>query len=121
MDGIYLDYNATTPLDRAVLDAMLPFFTTHFGNAISMHSFGQEAARALEKARTQIASLLNCRPTEVIFTSGGTESNNAAMIGVARARRSHGNHIITTRIEHPSIINVCKELEAEGYEITFLP
>jgi cysteine desulfurase len=121
MERIYLDYNATSPLDPEVLEAMLPYLTTHFGNAISFHSFGQKAARALETARDQIAALLNCRPTEIIFTGGGTESNNAAVRGIARARRSRGNHIITTQIEHPSIIRVCRELEAEGFEITFLP
>jgi cysteine desulfurase len=121
MDRIYLDYNATTPLDPAVLDVMLPYFSDRFGNAISIHDFGKEAARALETARAQVASLVNCNPTEIIFTSGGTESNNAAVRGVARARRAQGNHIITTCIEHPSIIKVCRELEAEGFVVTFLP
>ncbi|MEW6733562.1 MAG: cysteine desulfurase family protein [Acidobacteriota bacterium] len=120
MNKIYLDYNATTPLDTAVLDTMMPYLTTHFGNAMSFHSFGQEAAHALDTARTQIAALLNSRPAEVVFTSGGTESNNMAIRGVAYARRAHGNHIITTQIEHPSIIKVCRELENEGYQVTFL-
>jgi cysteine desulfurase len=121
MEKIYLDYNATTPLDPEVLEAMLPYLTNHFGNAISFHSFGQEASRALEGARVEVAALLNCRPTEIIITSGGTESNNAAVRGVARARRPLGNHIITTQIEHPSIIKVCRELEVEGFDVTFLP
>ncbi|KAF0240621.1 MAG: cysteine desulfurase [bacterium] len=121
MDNIYLDYNATSPLDKEVLDTMLPYLTDNFANAMSFHSFGQRAAQGLEQARNQVATLVNCQPSEVIFTGGGTESNNSVIRGIARSRRSLGNHIITTQIEHPSIIKCCKELETEGFEITFLP
>ncbi len=121
MDNIYLDYNATSPLDKEVLDTMLPYLTDNFANAMSFHSFGQRAAQGLEQARNQVATLVNCHPSEVIFTGGGTESNNSVIRGIARSRRNLGNHIITTQIEHPSIIKCCKELETEGFEITFLP
>ncbi|MBI4854849.1 MAG: cysteine desulfurase [Acidobacteria bacterium] len=121
MTSIYLDYNATSPLDKEVLEAMLPYLTDNFANSISFHSFGQAARKGLEEARNQVAALVNCLPSEVIFTGGGTESNNSVIRGVARSRHSLGNHIITSQIEHPSIIKCCKELELEGFETTFLP
>lgn len=127
MIPIYLDYNATSPLDPEVFETMLPYLKadvplkSNFANSISFHSFGQAAAKGLEQAREQVSNLLNCLPSEVIFTGGGTESNNSVIRGVARSRRKLGNHIITSQIEHPSIIKCCRELESEGFEITFLP
>lgn len=121
MTSIYLDYNATSPLDKEVLEIMLPYLTENFANAMSFHSFGKRAAQGLEEARSQVAALFNCLPSEVIFTGGGTETNNSIIRGVTRSRKKLGNHIITSQIEHPSIIKCCKELEEEGFETTFLP
>jgi cysteine desulfurase len=118
---IYLDYNATTPLAPEVVAAMRPFFEEHFGNPSSGHRFGTVARAAVEKARTQVARLLNAQTHEIIFTSGGTESNNHAIRGLALARASHGRHIITSRIEHPAVTEVCRQLETQGFEITSLP
>jgi len=118
MDPIYLDYNATTPLDPRVSEAMKPFLDGMFGNPSSIHDFGRVAAQALIQARRQVASLLGCYPDEVVFTGGGTESNNYAIKGVAFAYRNHGNHIITSTIEHPAVSEVCNYLEDEGFEIT---
>lgn len=121
MEPIYLDYNATTPLDAEVLAAMMPYLTNVFGNAISFHHFGRQAAAGLEKARQQVASFLKCQPQEVIFTGGGTESNNTVIQGLARQLASRGKHIITSQIEHPSIIKGCQQLALEGWQVTFLP
>ena len=118
---VYLDYNATTPHDPRVVAAMEPFLHEHFGNPSSSHWYGIQAKNAVENARWQVASLLNCSPEEIIFTSGGTESNNYAIKGTAYAYRSKGNHIITTRIEHPAVIEVCKFLEQNEFEVTYLP
>jgi cysteine desulfurase len=118
---IYLDYNATTPLAPEVVAAMRPFFEEHFGNPSSGHRFGTVARAAVEKARTQVARMLNAQTHEIIFTSGGTESNNHAIRGLALARASHGRHIITSRIEHPAVTEVCRQLETQGFEITSLP
>jgi len=118
---IYLDYNATTPHDPKVIEAMRPFFEEEFGNPSSSHYYGTRPKQAVIKARMQIAALLDCRPAEIIFTSGGTESNNFAIKGCAQAFRYKGNHIITSRIEHPAIIEVCNFLKTTGYEITYLP
>lgn len=118
---IYLDYNATTPNDPEVISAMLPFLEEHFGNPSSSHQYGRIAKEALEYARKQTASLLNCLPDEIIFTSGGTESNNHAIKGAALAYRERGNHIITSRIEHPAVTEVCKFLESNGFDITYVP
>src|SRR5210317_1629074 len=118
---IYLDYNATTPHDPEVIAAMRPFFEEEFGNPSSSHYYGTQPKRAVIKARTQIAALLNCRPEEIIFTSGGTESNNFAIKGCAQAFRHKGNHIITSQIEHPAVIEVCNFLKTTGYEVTYLP
>jgi len=118
---IYLDYNATTPHDPEVIEAMRPYLEEHFGNPSSSHWYGRKSREAVEMARAQVAALLNCAPGEIIFTSGGSESNNYAIRGIARARRSQGRHIITSRIEHPSVIAVCERLQQEGSEITYIP
>ncbi len=121
MDPIYLDYNATTPIDPRVGDAMLPFLRSHFGNPASSHPFGLTARDAVAKARSQVASMLGCLAEEVVFTSGGTESNNHAIMGAARAHRKRGNHIITSSVEHPAVLEVCRYLEEDGCKVTFLP
>src|SRR5215510_10972725 len=120
MRRIYLDHSATTPLDARVLDAMLPFLTERFGNASSVHSFGQEARAAVDKARRQVASLIGARPNEIVFTSGGTESNNLAIRGICEANRPYGRHIITSAIEHPSARGAIELLEKQGWEVTRL-
>jgi len=121
MDTIYLDYNATTPIDKEVAQAMQPYLTEYFGNPSSAHAYGAITKRAVEKAREQIADLINCKPSEIIFTSGGTESNNYAIKGTANYLKMNGNHIITSSIEHPAVTEVCKYLEQQGFEITYLP
>lgn len=119
---VYLDHHATTPLDPRALEAMIPYLTTKFGNAASkQHFFGLEAEIAVEKARKQIASLIHSKTGEIIFTSGATESNNLAILGVARAHRSKGNHLITCATEHKAVLDVFRALEKEGFQITFLP
>lgn len=119
---IYLDYNATTPLDPAVVAAMRPYLEQHFGNPSSSHAYGQAAREAVEQARGQVAALLGCTSDEVIFTSGGSESDNQAIKGIAFARRERGNHIITSQIEHPAVLNTCRYLEMRhGFEVTYLP
>jgi len=118
---IYLDYNATTPVDKEVADAMLPFITRFFGNPSSANDDGRQAKDAISKARRQVASLINAHEEEIIFTSGGTESNNHAIRGIASANRHKGNHIITSAIEHPAVTNVCDYLESIGFDITRIP
>jgi len=118
---VYLDNSATTPVDPRVVEAMLPFLKGNFGNASSIHFFGQEARSAVDKARHQVAELLNERPNEILFTSGGTESDNLAVRGYAEANAHHGKHIITSEIEHPAVKNVCEDLEKQGFEVTYLP
>lgn len=120
MGKIYLDYAATTPADPRVVQAMLPYFTDYFGNPSSLHSFGQEAKRAVETARQKIASFIGANPEEIIFTSGGTESDNTALIGMAHAKKNKGAHIITTAIEHHAVLETCRFLEKEGFRITYL-
>lgn len=120
MKPIYLDYNATTPVDPRVVEAMLPFLTEHFGNPSCSHLYGSIAAKAVKKARRQVADLLGCSPDEIVFTSGGSESNNTAIKGIARAYRQKGNHIITSAIEHPAVLEVCRYLEGRGFRITRL-
>ena len=121
MNSIYLDFNATTPIDPLAADAMRPYLEDLFGNPSSIHSQGMKAKEAVENARKQIAQMINCHPDEIIFTSGGTESNNFAIKGVAFANRNKGNHIITSSIEHPSVIEVCHYLEKQGFSVTYLP
>jgi cysteine desulfurase len=118
---IYLDYNATTPHDPEVIEAMRPFFEDEFGNPSSSHWYGSKPKQAVNKARHQIASLLNGQPEEIIFTSGGTESNNLALKGSAEAFHHKGNHIVTSQIEHPAVLEVCNFLETTGFEVTYLP
>ncbi|MEI7661993.1 MAG: aminotransferase class V-fold PLP-dependent enzyme, partial [Bacteroidota bacterium] len=113
MEPIYLDYNATTPIDPAVVAAMRPYLEHFFGNPSSLHTYGIQSKAAVEKARKQLASLLNANSDEIVFTSGGTESNNFAIKGAAFACRAAGNHIITTRVEHPAVTEVCHFLERE--------
>lgn len=120
MKTIYLDYNATTPIDKEVADAMRPYLDQYFGNPSSSHSFGVETKKAVEKARQQIAELLDCNPSEVLFTSGGTESNNYALKGIAHTRKDWGRHIITSVIEHPAVTEVCHYLERQGFEISYI-
>lgn len=118
---IYLDNNATTPIDPMVAEAMMPYILEHFGNPSSSHTLGQTAKRAVEQARAQAASLLNATADEIIFTSGGSESNNMVIKGIAWKYRAKGTHIITSSIEHPSVLNVCAYLQKQGYVITYLP
>ena len=120
---IYLDYAATTPLDPRVVEAMLPYLTDHFGNPSSLHATGRRARRAIEDAREQIAQMLSCQPTEILFTSGGTESDNSAVLGIARAQRAagQGNHVVTSRIEHHAVLHACGQLEAEGFRVSYVP
>ena len=118
---IYLDYNATTPTDPEVIEAILPYLYTHYGNPSSAHQLGKTAKEAVDKARKQVSKLLNCQPDEIIFTSGGTESNNTIIRGIALSNRNLGNHIITSEIEHPSVTEVCKWLEDNGYHVSYLP
>ena len=118
---IYLDYNASTPIAPEVAEAMRPFLSQHFGNPSSLHWAGIPAKEAVEHARKQVADLLQCHPNEIIFTSGGSESNNHAIKGVFFALKEKGNHIITTQIEHPAVVNPCRFLEKLGAEVAYLP
>ncbi len=120
MKQIYFDHNSTTPLDPRVLEAMLPYLRDTYGNASSVHSVGQAARAGLEQSREKLASLLGCRPDELYFTSGATESNNIAIKGVAEALAHKGRHIITTRTEHQAVLEPCKYLEKHDYEVTYL-
>jgi cysteine desulfurase len=118
---IYLDYNGTTPHAPEVVQAMRPFLETEFGNPSSSHWYGIHPKQAVEKARRQVAGILECRPGEIIFTSGGTESNNQALKSIGGARFSRGGHIITSVIEHPAILEVCRFMEAHGFSVTCIP
>lgn len=120
MKPIYLDYNASTPILPEVQNAMLPFLQEHFGNPSSSHDYGRQTQIAIQNARRQVADLLEAEPNEIIFTSGGTESNNLAIQGAAFANAKKGNHIITTQIEHPAVMEVCKFLENKGFRISYL-
>lgn len=121
MKRIYLDHAATTPVHPEVLQEMLPYFGEVFGNPSSPHALGQEAKRAVERARTEVASFLGAFPDEIVFTSGGSESNNFALKGVARSLSAKGRHLITTSIEHHSVLEACRSLSQEGFEVTYLP
>ena len=121
MRRVYLDHSATTPVDPRVLAAMMPYLTENYGNASSVHLFGQQARAAVDKSRRQIASLIGARPNEIVFTSGGTEANNLAIRGVCEAAEPHGRHIITSAIEHPSARGPIDQLEKKGWEVTRLP
>ena len=120
MKSVFLDYNSTTPLDAEVLSAMMPYFSEHFGNASSSHSYGQKAMHAIDMARMQVAKAIGANADEIIFTGSGTEANNLAIIGIAHKFREKGNHIITSSIEHSSVYNTCKHLESCGFAITYL-
>ena len=118
---IYLDYNATTPIDPAVRDATLPYLEEHFGNPSSGYVYGQRTKEAVVKAREQVAALIGAKPEEIVFTSGGSESDNQAIIGAALANREKGKHIITSSIEHPAVLNTCRYLEERlGFRVTYL-
>jgi cysteine desulfurase len=121
MPRVYLDHNATTPVEREVLEAMLPYLAQDFGNASSIHSFGQSARRAVERARESVAALIGAKPQEIVFTSGGTESDNQAVFGVVNAARSQTRHVITSAIEHEAVLNACQELEKRGIAVTYIP
>ena len=119
---IYLDYNATTPIAIEVLDAMMPFLREHFGNPSSSHAYGAAAHEAVDLARFQVAGLVGCQPDEVVFTGAGSEANNLAIKGVAFARRGQGDHLITSAVEHPAVLNTCRYLvERFGYRLTVVP
>jgi cysteine desulfurase len=120
MQRYYFDHNATTPLAEEVLAAMLPCFRESYGNASSIHHFGQAARTLVERARQQVASLLQCRPREILFTGGGTESDNIAILGTVRASSKSRKHVITSTIEHPAVLNTCQALEKEGVEVTYI-
>jgi cysteine desulfurase len=121
MRRVYLDNSATTPVDPRVIEAMLPYLTEKFGNASSVHFYGQEARVALDRARREVATLINARPNELVFLSGGTEANNLAIRGIAESNVEHGRHIITSNIEHSAVRGVCDALEKRGWEVTRLP
>ena len=118
---VYMDHAATTPVHPSVLEAMLPYFSRSYGNPSGIYGIGQEARKAADEARATVSSILGCRPSEVIFTSGGTESDNAALKGAAFALKEEGNHIITSTIEHHAVLNTCQYLEKVGFEVTYLP
>ena len=120
MKNIYFDNAATTKLDEKVLDAMLPYLKENYGNASSIYKLGREARKAIEETREKVAKILNCKPSEVYFTAGGSESDNTAIKGIAHSYKNRGNHIITSKIEHPAVLESCKELENEGFEVTYI-
>src|ERR1043165_78002 len=121
MRRVYLDHSATTPVDERVLAAMLPYLTEQYGNASSVHQFGQQARAAVDRARRQVAGLIGARANEIIFTSGGTEANNLAIRGICETAQAHGRHIITSTIEHPSVRGPFDYFEKHGWPVTRLP
>ena len=120
MDIIYFDNSATTKIKREVLEEMIPYLTKEYGNASSLYSIGRKSKRAIEKARKQVAELINCKTNEIYFTGSGSESDNMALKGYAYANKEKGNHIITSKIEHPAILETCKNLEEKGFEISYI-
>ncbi len=120
MDIIYLDNSATTKIKTEVLNEMMPYLTTEYGNASSLYSVGRKAKKAIEKARTQVAKLINCDPHEIYFTGSGSESDNTALKGFAYANKEKGNHIITSKIEHHAILETCETLERQGFEVSYI-
>src|SRR5215203_2524112 len=118
---VYLDNSATTPVDLRVAAAMARAVVENFGNASSIHGFGQQARAAVDRARREVAALLGAKQNEIVFTSGGTEANNLAIRGLCESSTAHGRHVITSAIEHPSVTGVCRELEKRGWEVTRLP
>ena len=121
MKNVYLDHNSTTPVAPEVLEAMLPYFSREAGNASSIHSPGQRARAAVERARAAVANLLGARPAEIVFTSGGTESDNLAIFGIVAAAAGARKHVITSQIEHHAVLNTCQALERDGAEVTYVP
>lgn len=121
MRRAYLDHNATTPVDPEVLAAMLPYFCEDFGNASSIHSFGQKTRAAVEHARESVAALIGARPAEIVFTSGGTESDNMAIFGIVAAAPGPAKHVITTTVEHHAVLHACQALEHQGVAVTYIP
>lgn len=121
MDRIYLDNAATTAVSQPVMEAMLPYYMQVYGNPSSIHSTGRDAKKAVERARRQVASALGCSAQEIYFTAGGSESDNWALKGAAFAHQEKGKHIITTQIEHHAILHTCQWLEAQGWQVTYLP
>lgn len=117
---VYFDYSATTPMKKEVLEEMLPYFNTEFGNPSSVHAFGRQGKTALDNARERVAKTINAKTDEIFFTGGGTEADNWAIKGVAFANKNKGNHIITTKIEHHAVLHTCEYLEKEGFEVTYL-
>lgn len=118
---VYADHGAATPVDERVVQAMLPYFSEQFGNASSMHAWGQEAREAVDRAREQVARAIGATPSEIVFTSGATESDNFAALGAAFANESRGRHLITTTVEHHAVLEPCRFLESRGYEVTYVP
>ena len=121
MTRVYADHGATTGTDPRVLDAMLPFFSEKYGNASSVHQWGQEARAAVDVAREQIAAGIDAKPAEIVFTSGATESDNFAIFGAAYANEANGRHVVTSSIEHHALLESCRFLESRGWEVTYLP
>jgi len=120
LDKIYFDHNATTPVLPEVFDAMVPYLKDQWGNPSSIHWAGRGTRKAVDEARERVCSLLNCAPLELIFTSSGTEGDNHAIKGIAFSKKGKGNHIITTKVEHPAVLNTCKYLAKEGFDVTYL-
>jgi cysteine desulfurase len=117
---LYFDHAATTPVKKEVLEEMLPYFSENFGNPSSMYSIGRRGKKAIDSARIKVSKVIGCEPKEIYFTSCGSESDNLAIKGVARANKDKGKHIITSKIEHPAVLNTCKSLQDEGFDVTFL-
>lgn len=120
MKNIYFDNSATTKTDEKVLESMMPYLSENYGNPSSIYKIGRENKKAVEESREKIAKILNCKPEEIYFTAGGSESDNTAIKGIARAYKNKGNHIVTSKIEHPAVLETCKQLEKEGFEVTYI-